>query len=136
MNGEFVATLDLSGLLDAGRVSAIAGYFSDEVAGKSTQFEEFKITPIQSAPAGGLGPVDGSIEHKDDGQIDVYAANVSLADGIIEAQFFNPYSSHSDGATGLYSADIFHTVVVTQAGRWLRVTHPDQPFHCYNNRRQ
>ena len=125
VNGEFVTTLDLSGLIDAGRVSAIAGYFTgDGVAGKSTQFEDFKITPIQSTPS--FGPVDGSIEHKDDGLIDVYGANVSLADGIIEAQFFNPYSSQtgkwSNGFIFRWAPsspdNIFHTVVITQAGRW------------------
>ena len=127
VNGEFVATLDLSGLLDAGRVSAIAGYFSDDgVAGKSTQFEDFKITPIQSTVAGTFGPVDGSIEHKDDGQIDIYGADMSLADGIIEARFFNPYSSQTGNWSNGFlfrwapsSPDnTFHIVFVTQAGRW------------------
>ncbi len=96
VNGKFVATLDLSGLMDAGSVSAVAGYFTgDGVAGKSTQFEDFKITPIQSTLAGGFGPADGSIEHKDDGFIDEHEADVSIADGIMEARFFNPYSSQS-----------------------------------------
>ena len=128
VNGEFVATLDLSGLLDAGRVSAIAGYFSDNgVAGESTQFEDFKITPIQSIPS--FGPADGSIEHKDDGLIDVYGTNVSLADGIIEARFFNPYSSQTGSWSNGFifrwapsSPDnIFHTVVITQAERWHHI---------------
>ena len=123
VNGEFVATLDLSGLMDAGHVYAIAGYFAgDGVAGESTQFEDFKITPIQSTPS--FGPVDGSIEHKDDSLIDGYVANVSLADGIVEARLFNPYSSQtgkwSNGLLFRLSAsNSFHTVVVTQAGRWF-----------------
>ena len=128
VNGNFVATLDLNGLMDAGRVSAMAGYFaSDGVAGKSTQFEDFKITPIQSTPS--FGPEDGSIKHEDDGLIDAYGANVSLTDGIIEARFFNPYSSQ----TGNWSSgfifrwapsspdNIFHTIIVTQAGRWHHI---------------
>ena len=107
---------------------AIAGYFAgDGVAGKSTQFEDFRITPIHSTSS--FGPVDGSIEHKDDGQIDVYGANVSLADGIIEARFFNPYSSETGRWNNGFifrwapssSDNIFHTVVVTQAGRWYHL---------------
>ena len=129
VNGEFVATLDLRGLIDAGTVYAIAGYFAgDGVAGKSTQFEDFKIRPIQSTPS--FGPADSSITHNpDNGLIDAYASNMSLMDGIIEARFFNPYASQ----TGRWSSgflfrwapshpdNAFHTVVVTQAGRWHHI---------------
>ena len=129
VNGEFVTILDLSGLTDAGRVSAIAGYFTgDGVTGKTTQFEDFKITPIQSTPS--FGPADSSITHNpDNGLIDAYASNMSLMDGIIEARFFNPYASQ----TGRWNSgflfrwapshpdNAFHTVVVTQAGRWHHI---------------
>ncbi len=125
VNGKFVTTLDLNGLMDAGHVSAIAGYFAgDGVAGKSTQFEDFRIAPIQSTPS--FGPTDGSIEHKDDGFIDGHEADGSITDGIIEARFFNPYSSQtanwSNGFLFRWAPsnpdNAFHTVVITQAGRW------------------
>ncbi len=130
VNGEFVTTLDLSEVMDAGGVYAIVGYFAgDGVEGKSTQFEDFKITPIQSTPS--FERMNGSIEHRipDTGQIDAYTADLSLVDGIIEARFFNPYASQ----TGSWSSgflfrwapshpdNAFHTVVITQAGRWYHI---------------
>ena len=131
VNGEFVASLDLSGLVDAGDVSAVAGYFTaDGVEGESTQFEDFKITPIRATPI--FGPLDGSIEHDpDDGKIDGYFSGigVSLADGVIEARFFNPYSPQ----TGSWSSGFllrwapsqpdnkFHAVVVTEQGYWYHI---------------
>ena len=130
VNGEYVATLDLSEVMDAGGVYAIVGYFAgDGVAGKSTQFEDFKITPIQSTPS--FERLDGSIEHRmpDTGWIDAYTTDLSLVDGIIEARFFNPYASQ----TGSWSSgflfrwvpsrpdNAFHTVVITQSGRWHHI---------------
>ena len=123
VNGEFIATLDLSGLIETGGVYALAEYFKgDGVAGKSTQFEDFKITPIQSTPS--FGSVDGSIEHDlEDGFIDEYEANnVSIADGIMEARFFNPYSVQEGkwGSGFLFrlGSSRFHTVFVTESGHW------------------
>ena len=44
VNGHHVADLDLSGLTEAGGVSAVAGYFTgDGLKGKSTRFEDFTI---------------------------------------------------------------------------------------------
>ncbi len=44
INGEYVDQLDLSGLVDAGYVSAIGSYFQDDgIAGYSTRFEDFTI---------------------------------------------------------------------------------------------
>ena len=44
VNGAYVANLNLSGLLEAGVVSAVAGYFEgDGVAGKATKFEGLTI---------------------------------------------------------------------------------------------
>ena len=96
VNGKFVAILDLSEVMDAGGVYAIVGYFAgDGVEGKSTQFEDFKITPIQPTPS--FERLEGSIEHymPNTGQIDGYSADLSLVDGIIEARFFNPYASQT-----------------------------------------
>ena len=130
VNGKFVTTLDLSKVMDAGRVYAIAGYFAgDGVAGKSTQFEDFKVTPIQSTPS--FERVDGSIEHRmpDTGLIDGYSAEVMLGDGIIGARFFNPYASQTGSwSSGFlfrwslsHSDNAFHTVVITQEGKWHHI---------------
>ena len=127
VNGVFVATLDLGGLMGAGHVIAVGGYNkTDGVAGESTRFEGLKVRPIPSQ--GGVGPIGGSIEHHmpTTGRIDGYSTRVPLMDGIIEARFYNPYSSQA----GKWSSgfllrwapsepnNIFHTVTVTDAGRW------------------
>ena len=50
-------------------------------------------TPTPTARTS-FGPVSGAIYHDpDDGYMDLYRADVSLADGIVEARFINPYSA-------------------------------------------
>ena len=71
-----------------------------------------------------FGPVSGSIDHDpNDGFIDVHRSNISLSDGIIEAHFFNPYSTQ----TGTWSNgflfrsgefNTFHIIVITSNGAW------------------
>ena len=75
-----------------------------------------------------FGPVNGSIEHKpDDGLMDTYTANVSVANATIEARFFNPYSSSgqrewSSGFLFRFSEDdMYHAVLVTGDGKWYHV---------------
>ena len=76
------------------------------------------------APHYVFGPESGSIEHDpDDGLIDLHQANVWLSDGIIEARFFNPYST----SEGLWTygfvfrggdPNTFHAIVVSSYGGW------------------
>ena len=72
-----------------------------------------------------FGPENGSIEHNTrDGLIDTYRANISVSDAVIEARFFNPYSSQ----TGTWSSGFLfrnaresvtqHAIVVTSNGAW------------------
>ena len=75
-----------------------------------------------------FGPANGSIEHDpDDGFVDTYTARgVKPADAIIEARFYNPYSSaESDWNSGFLfrntQANWFHAVIVTASGRWLHI---------------
>ncbi len=81
-------------------------------------------TSVPAATVGGFGPVNGSIEHDpDDGNIDGYRTNVALSDGIMEARFYNPYSSQTGGWSSgfLFRRDhgsVFHAVVVRQSGWW------------------
>ena len=79
---------------------------------------------------GEFGPIDGSIEHDpDDGNIDGYASDVSIADGTIEARFFNPFPTHTgDWSCGFLfrwktgsdtdSYPMFHVVVIADNGYW------------------
>ena len=72
-----------------------------------------------------FGPESGTIEHDPgDGLIDVHRANVSLSNGIVEARFFNPYStqdgSWSSGFTfrsGRFNE--FHILGIHSSGRWF-----------------
>ena len=71
-----------------------------------------------------FGPESGSIEHNpDDGFIDVHQANVSMSDGIIEARFFNPYSSQvGSWSSGFIfrkaDSNVVYIVVVSSNGAW------------------
>ncbi len=84
-------------------------------------------TPVVEAtqtPSYIFGPVSGSIEHDpDDGFIDVHRANVSIADAIIEARFFNPYSAQvGEWSSGFLfrkgQRNTFHVIVVSSNGAW------------------
>ncbi len=78
-------------------------------------------TPQRS---GSFGPVNGSIEHKDDGIIDGYSAGVSVSDFSATVIFDNPYAPSVGGWDyGLLfrhpAYDTFHMVVVTDDSRWF-----------------
>ena len=90
VNDTYVAELDLSGLTASGSLRLLGAWFDgDETAGGVTPFQNFAVRPLGKV----YGPTDGSIEHADDGFIDVHRTFTSMADGIIEARFFNPYSA-------------------------------------------
>ena len=131
INDAYVANLDLSGLIDPGGVSAVGSYFQDDgLAGQSTLFEDFTIRSLRRV----YGPRNGSIKHDpDDGFIDDHEASLSLKDGIIEAEFSNPYaSSQGDWSNGFLFRNSrsgeFHAVVIEEDQWWnhrLRLGDPD-----------
>ena len=122
INDEYVQELDLSGITNEGYVSAVGSYFQgDGVDGKSTRFENFTIRELASA----FGPRDGSIEQDpEDGFIDTYRTYLaSLTDGIIEATFFNPYSSDQGNWSSGFTFRVgysneFHLLAVHNSGSW------------------
>lgn len=70
---------------------------------------------------GNFGPIDGSIPHNpDDGNIDSYASDVSIADGTIQARFQNPYPAHTgDWSSGFLSdGNLALTQTPTQCFTW------------------
>ena len=78
-----------------------------------------------SGPQPIFGPVAGEIEHKpDDGFIETYrASGVQIKDGVIEARFYNPYStSVGQWSSGFLFRDsptdpnVFHAIVITSDG--------------------
>ncbi len=122
INDEYVQELDLSGITNEGYVSAVGSYFQgDGVDGKSTRFENFTIRELASA----FGPRDGSIEQDpENGFIDTYRTYLaSLTDGIIEATFFNPYSSDQGNWSSGFTFRVgysneFHLLAVHSSGSW------------------
>ncbi|MFH1560125.1 MAG: S1C family serine protease [Chloroflexota bacterium] len=120
INGTFTSQLNLSGLTEAGTVRAINGYFSgDGVTGQSTGFEGFAVRPLQNR----YGPTDGIMEHDNDGFIKVHRTQVNLSDAVIEARFFNPYST-SIGSWDYgflirrSDSNVFHSVGLRSNGYW------------------
>ncbi len=122
INGAYVDKLDLSGPLETGDVSAVGSYFTGHgIAGKSTRFDDFTLRELRRV----YEPRDGSIDHDpDDGSIDVHRISTSLADGIIETRFFNPYSRTEGGWSSGFlfrssAFNVFHAVIVNENGWWV-----------------
>ena len=122
VNGTYVADLDLSGHMDSGSVKLLGAWFNDEeTAGGVTPYQSFSVQPLGRV----YGPTDGSISHADDGFIDVHRVFTSLADGIIEARFYNPYSAQEGSwSTGFMFrqgvANAFHAVIIDHIGHWYQ----------------
>ena len=122
INGIYESVLDLSREEEAGSVGLLGAWFEgDEVPGRATPFSDFTVRPLLKA----YGPQRGVIEHNpDDDLIDLRRTRVSLADGIIQARFFNPYSAQEGSWSSGFlmrnsGANEFHALVVKESGRWL-----------------
>ena len=81
-------------------------------------------TPTYRFSSGGFGPMDGSMPHDDDDQIEAYRSGVSLDEFHAVATFKNPYERSLGRWDYGFSfrrpeANTFHAVVVTSDGRWL-----------------
>lgn len=115
INDTYEAELDLSGITDSGTVGL--GVWSDAA---TTRFRDFTIREIRKE----YGPRNDAIEHDtDDGKIDTHRTYVHITDGIIEAQFSNPYSEREgDWSSGFLfrhnGRGQFHVVVVNESARW------------------
>ena len=120
VNDTHVAELDLSGLTSSGSVILLGAILEgDETAGGVTPFQNFAVRPLGKV----YGPTDGSIEHADNGLIDAHRTFTSLADGIVEARFFNPYSAQEGSWSSGFlirqgKSNEFHAVIVDDSGRW------------------
>ena len=128
INGHYITTLQLHGLMEAGSVFAVGSYFSGHgVASYSTRFEGFTVWP---APKPLFGPVDGEVEHNpDDGLIDAYYSATSIRDGTIEAYLYNPYSTSvgewSYGFMFRLKGNSFHAVVIQSSGHFKHLMRID-----------
>ena len=128
INGHYITTLQLHGLMEAGSVFAVGSYFSGHgVASYSTRFEGFTVWP---APKPLFGPVDGEVEHNpDDGLIDAYYSGTSIKDGTMEAYFHNPFSTSvgewSYGFMFRLKGNSFHAVVLQSSGHFQHLKRID-----------
>ena len=89
INGVFEAQLDLGEISDAGGVSLIGVWFNDhEYPGATTVYKDFSVRPIEVAHKS----EDGAIAHSgDESRAALHRSRARMADGIIEARFFNPF---------------------------------------------
>ncbi len=118
VNGLYEAEVDLSGNTSPGPVALFA---NSDRSTTPTRFTDFTVHALRKT----YGPRDGSIEHNlEDGFIDVHRASSSLADGLIEARFFNPYSEQEGNWSSGFlfrsgAFDEFHAVVIDNDGWWV-----------------
>ena len=91
VNGRFVDTLDISGLIQKGDISVATGMIGgDEIEGEVTRFKDFTIWSLDTPVS---GPSNGSLRHSEDGSIKTYRSGVDIKNFIVEATFYNPYST-------------------------------------------
>ena len=92
INGEFVASLDLSDVTRGGDVAVITGVFTgNEVNGKVTRFEGFSATSLKKR----YGPADGKLE-KEPGFIAGHDSGVRTRDLVVEAEFISTQGDEWD----------------------------------------
>jgi hypothetical protein len=130
INGNYEAELDLSWRTASGSVTLFA---TAESGTSPTRFTDFAVRPLRKA----YGPRDGSIDHLDDGRTDGHRTSAWLADGIVEARFFNPYSARegtwssglqfrwrSSGRQG--GLNERHVIGVKESGTWFHFLQTDE----------
>lgn len=88
VNGEYVATLDVSAKDVAGEVWVGTvmqrGY---GISGKATRYEDFVVWPLAQIS----GPTDGNLRHKEGDRAQGQYASAYLRDFVAEARIHNPY---------------------------------------------
>ena len=121
VNGIYEAELDLRAHLESGSVHVVGAWMDgDEFPGFTVPFSGFTIKPLGKK----YGPVDGTIQHNPgDEHIDTHPSSAWLGDGIIQARFFNPYSSsEGDWTSGFLirvsSAGDHHAVFIDDDAGW------------------
>ena len=120
VNGEFVSTLDLSDVTDAGEVAVITGAFTgNEVAGAVTRFENFKGDRLSKR----YGPADGKLEYEQ-GLISGHDSGVRTRDLVVEAEFVNPPGDDWDYGFIIRNPEFNRLDVVTLVAdsRWFHHT--------------
>ena len=122
VNGSFESELDLREISDTGSVSLIDHWFSNhQYPGETTVYKDFSVRPIELEH----GPKDGAIEHDgpDNSEVPTHRSKAWMADGIIEARFFNPFFvPEGDWSSGFFFRNSreggTHSVVISGSPGW------------------
>ena len=141
INGQYVATLDLSGWLRAGRVWAGTGVFTDTIVpGDRVAYDRFDVWTLPYVQLRTLarlqpslaGPFSGTIEQRL-GELDGFFAGVFVRDFYLRAEFTNP----SDASEQPWDAGVAfrHTgpneqtrLIITSDGLWFLTDGADSPY--------
>ncbi len=119
INNRFEAILELHEMTDPGAVIPFVGFFDgDGVAGESTRYDGLSIRPIEWLHSTDSGTLQHSLEF-----IDSHDPEVRFADGVVVAEFENPFASTrgnwSNGFMFRDRVDGFHIVGFAQDGYWF-----------------
>ena len=103
-------------------LSSRLAVMKSDSASVPTPMPTAKATPTR-VPQFTFGPKDGNIELTPlDGFVDEYETLITLTEGIIEATFFNPYSTQvgewSSGFLFRSGSNTFHAIVISSNGVW------------------
>ena len=115
VNGEYIDELDFSSVTESGAITLAV--VSEGGVG-STRYEDFRITPLRRV----FGPADGEIKHQIDstGKVDEYQASLPISNGVIEANFHNPYSDNQGRWSSgfIFRSDSFERFYVLVLNSW------------------
>ena len=119
INDIFVAILGLHEMTGAGGVIPIVGFFRDDgVEGHATRYAGLSIRPVEWLHGADPGTMQHSLEF-----IDVYDPEVSFEDGVVVAEFENPFaSSRGNWSSGFIFRDQvegYHVVGFANDGYWF-----------------
>ena len=124
VNGDYVASVDLSSVTSSGDIAAITGvYLGHEVVGAVTRYEGFKGYELRKQ----YGPADGVLE-KEPGRSGAHWGDVRTRDLVVEANFINPRGQDWDYGFIMYRPEYSRLVVievisVTDDERWRHYTY-------------
>jgi hypothetical protein len=121
VNGEFIASLDVSAMTNSGNILIGSGFYTgNEIAGYATDFQDFSVNDLPLV----FGPENGSLVHEDDTFVENYEAEVTIRDFVVSATFLNPHSTTiGSWAYGILfrdeaDANQQYRLAIKSAGEW------------------
>ena len=120
VNGDYVASVDLSSVTGVGDVAVITGaYTGHEVTGAVTRYEGFKGYALRKQ----YGPAEGVLENKP-GLIGEHGSRVWTRDLVTEAEFIDPQGQNWDYGFLIRNPEFnrLEVIGVTDNGWWFHKT--------------